>query len=149
MNARRHGMTMVELLFVILITALILGITMREVGRATDQRAVTNARDAVLTTALVARSTAMERGRPVYLWVRPDSGWVRVGFTTDTLVQNVQMSEYNVTMEGSDVDVCYTSRGYAAPGCTTVGAPTDLAFRRGGRTAALTVMPLGQMRRAQ
>ena len=147
MNAQRNGMTMAELLFVILIGSLVLAVGTRETGRLTNQRAAAAARNAVVTTALVARSTAMERGRPVYLWVRPDSGWVRVGVAADTVVQEVRMSEYGVTMIGNDLDLCYTSRGYAAAGCTTVSSPERVRFRRGGKTEDMVVMPLGQMRR--
>ena len=147
MNAQRYGMTMVELLFVLLLGSLILAIGTREAGHLTDRRAAVSARNAVVTTALIAKSTAMERGRPVYLRVRPDSGWVRVGVAADTLVQEVRMSDYGVTMLGNDLDLCYTSRGYAAAGCTTVSSPARVGFRRGGHTEDMVVMPLGQMRR--
>lgn len=149
MKAHRQGMTMIELLFVLILVGVILAVATRETGRLTDQRAATNARDAVVTTALVARSNAMERGRPVYLWVRPDSGWVRVGVDTDTLYQEVRMSDYSVTMLGNELDLCYTPRGYAAAGCSTVSSPVRLGFRRGGQTEQLMVMPLGQMRGIQ
>lgn len=137
---------MVELLFVLLLAGVILAVGSRETGRLSNQWAATSARDAVVTTALVARSSAMERGRPVYLWVRPDSGWVRVGVAMDTLFQEVRMSEYSVTMLGNDLDLCYTPRGYAAAGCSSVSSAVRLGFRRGGQTEELVVMPLGQMR---
>lgn len=138
---------MVELLFVVLISGLVLAVGSREVGQLTDRRAAANARDAVLTTALVARSAAMEMGRPVYVWVRPDSGWVRVGVTSDTLVQEVRMTDYSVAMLGRDMDMCFTSRGYTSPGCTNVTSPQRLGFRRNAQIEGLVVMPLGQMRR--
>ncbi len=145
MTVQRHGMTMVELLFVLLVIGMIGAMVVRESGQITDQRAVTNARNAVMTTAMVARSEAMQRGRPVFVRVRPDVGLVQVGITADTILQTVRMSDYNVTMEGDHNWVCYTSRGYAAPGCTSVSSAENVGFRRGSQRAALTIMPLGQM----
>ena len=149
MNARRQGFTVVELIFVLFIGAIVMAMATRESGQISDRLAVANARDAVMTTALTARSQAMERGRPIYLWVRPGSGVVSVGVAPDTLVQQVRMSDYNVEMVGNDIDVCYTSKGYAAPGCTTITSAQSLGFQRGTQTARLVVMPLGQMWRPQ
>lgn len=149
MNAHRQGFTVVELMFVIFIVGMIMAIAVRESGGITDRMAVTNARDAVMTTALIARSQAMEQGRPVYLWVRPDSGWVGVGVDTDTLVQTVRTGDSGVEMVGNDMDLCYTSKGYAEPGCTTISSAESLNFQRGSQSTQLVVMPLGQMRRPQ
>ncbi|MDX1674445.1 MAG: GspH/FimT family pseudopilin [Longimicrobiales bacterium] len=145
MNARRQGMTAVELMFVLFISAMIVAIATRESSTITDRMAVANARNAVMTTALIARSQAMQQGRPMYLWVRPDSGWVRVGVASDTLVQRVRMSDYNVEMVGNDMDFCYSSKGYAEAGCTSITSPASLGFVRGSQTARIVVMPLGQM----
>ena len=136
---------MVELMFVLVIGGMVVGIVARESGQLSDQRAVANARDAVMTTAMIARSEAMHRGRPVFVRVRPTLGIVQVGITSDTILQTVRMADYGVTMEGDHNWVCYTSRGYATPGCTSVRSPEKLVFRRGGETSALAIMPLGQM----
>lgn len=147
MTSMRAGVTMMELLLVLLLSGMAMGVAVRESAQITDQRAVSSARDAVLTTAMIARSEAMQRGRPVFVRVRPDVGLVQVGITADTILQTVRMSDYGVTMVGDHNWVCYTSRGYAMPGCTSIQSVTDVSFRRGSETAGLAILPLGQMRR--
>lgn len=145
MESRRSGFTLIEMLLVVMISSLILGVGVQEVPRLWNQQAVGNARDAVVATSHQARAEAMRSGRPVHVWIRPSAGVVRLGRSTTELLDSVVMSDFEVSMTGSDVDLCYTARGYAMPGCTTLTKSEAFEFARGGRTASLVVLPLGQM----
>lgn len=145
MEALRSGFTMIEMIFVLMISALIISIGIRETPRLYNQRAVANARDAVASTSYVARAEAMRDGRAIFVWIRPGNGVVRVGRSTVELLDSVLMSDYQVTMTGNDLTLCYTARGYAMPGCTSVAATEEIDFTRGAQTATLRVLPLGQM----
>lgn len=144
MHVHQKGVTIVELIFVLLMASLLLSIAVRETSGLGNQRAVGNARDAVLMTPHRARAEAMRTGQPVYIWIRPDAGDVDVGTASDT-VQSLRMSDYGVAMEGDTITLCYTSRGYALPGCTTIASTAELVFTRGGSSTGLMVLPLGQM----
>ncbi len=145
MESRRSGFTLTEMLLVVLISAVVLAVGMQEIPRLLDPQAVGSARDAVASTSHRARAEAMRSGRPVYVWIRPGEGVVRLGRSTTELLDSVVMSDFKVSMTGSSVDLCYTARGYAMPGCTTVTASEEFTFTRHGHTATLTVLPLGQM----
>lgn len=145
MQARRGGFTLVEMVFVLMISGIIMGVGVRETPRLWNQRAVTNARDAVVSTSHVARAEAMRGGEPVFVWIRPSAGIIRVGTTPTELIDSVVMADYQVTMAGNDLNLCYTARGYAMPGCTSVTKTEAIEFSRGAQTTGLTVLPLGQM----
>lgn len=145
METVRTGFTLIEMLFVVMLSSIIVGIGVREIPRALNQQAVGSARDAVAATSQMARAEAMRGGRAVFVWVQPGSGRIDVGTSPSELLDSVLMSDYHVTMTGNDLTLCYTSRGYAMPGCTTVTTTEDLSFTRGGHTATLAVLPLGQM----
>lgn len=145
MESRRSGFTMIEMLLVVMISSLIMGVGIQELPRLLNPQVVGSARDAVAATSHRARSEAMRSGRPVHVWIRPGEGVVRMGRSTTELLDSVVMSDFEVSMTGSDVDLCYTARGYAMPGCTTVTTSEEFTFTRGGHTATLMVLPLGQM----
>lgn len=149
MVARRSGFTLIEMIFVLMISGIIMGIGVRETPRFFNQRAVVNARNAVAATAHTARAEAMRSGRPIYLWILPDAGVVRIGRSTSELVDSVLMTDYGVTMSGNDLTLCYTARGYASPACTSVTATEEIRFRRRGEHLDLLVLPLGQMWREE
>lgn len=146
MLVRRGGFTLIELLLVLVMSALVMAIGVRETSGLWHGQAVESAAGAVAAVSLNARSEAVREGVPVYVWIRPAAGMVRMGRSTTDLMDSVVMSDYHVTMTGNDVDLCYTARGYAMPGCTTVGpSPEEIAFTRADHAAVLTVLPLGQM----
>lgn len=145
MVGRRGGFTLIEMLIVIVISGLIIGVGMRESPPLFNERAVGSASDAVLATSYRARSEAISAGRPMYVWILPNEGIVRMGTSPTELLDSVVMSDHNVTMTGNDLELCYTARGYAMPGCTTVTSPEEISFTRGDRSKSLTVLPLGQI----
>lgn len=149
MLARRSGFTLVEMVFVLMISGIVMGIGVRETPQLWDRRSVTSARDAVLATSYTARAEAMRSGRAVYVWIRPDAGVVRVGRSPSELLDSVLMSDYRVTMDGDDLTLCYTARGYAMPACSDVTTTEEISFRRGSQRRDMLVLPLGQMWREE
>lgn len=146
MLVRRGGFTLIELILVLVIGALLMSVGVRESAGLWNGQAVDNAAGAVVGVAQDARSEAVRAGAPVYVWIRPSDGVVRTGRSTTDLMDSVVMSDYRVTMTGNNLDLCYTARGYAMPGCTTVDeTPEQIEFTRADRAAVLTVLPLGQM----
>lgn len=146
MLVRRSGFTLIELLLVLVMSALLMAIGMRESQWLWNEQAVDSAAGAVAAVSHNARSEAMREGVPVYVWIRPTDGVVRMGRSATDVLDSVVMSDYHVTMTGRDLDLCYTARGYAMSACTTVGpAPEEIAFTRADRETVLTVLPLGQM----
>lgn len=149
MPGRRSGFTLIEMLLVLVISSLLISIGMRESPKLWNKRAVDGAADAVSSIAYKARSEAIIGGQPIFVWVLPDDGIVQMGRSTSDLLETVAMSDHHVTMSGDELQLCYTARGYAMPGCTNFTSPKEIAFTRGDRTRVITVMPLGQMWRDQ
>jgi Tfp pilus assembly protein FimT len=139
------------LVIVLMIGSVILGIGSRQYSRLANQRAVTNARNAVISSSFRARSEAVRSGQLVYMRILPDSGshgLVKVNTATGTVLHTLDAGDYGAQMLSNELKLCYTARGYALPGCST---PSDqmVGFVRGADTAAAVVTPLGQVRRWQ
>lgn len=149
MRIRRSGFTMIELLVVLIVGAVVLGVSTRQFSTISNERAVVNAANAVIQTANRARSEAMRSGKIVYLEAVVSTGLVRVD-TASTTLHTLDLNEYGVSMSGTDFTVCYSARGYALPGCTTVDSGVlDVTLARGAASEVIRVMPLGQIRRLQ
>lgn len=147
--AQRAGFTLIEMVLVVMIGGMLVGIAAPAYGRIASERAVGNARDAMIHTAYRARSEAMRSGKLVHLKVRPNDGVVWVVDGSGGVLHSLAMADYHAEMVGVSMDICYTARGYALPGCTTVTTGATLAFARGNATATAVVLPLGQVRRAE
>lgn len=147
MMRNRPGFTFVEMVFVLLLSALVIGIGARGYSAVMNRMAVANARDALITTVYRARSEAMRTGRVVRVTVLPDSGAARATTNAGTVLHSMSASDYSASMIGAQLSVCYTSRGYALPGCTNFNGQRAIAFIRGTDTAAVAISPLGQIRR--
>lgn len=145
----RHGFTLIEMAFVLMIGAILVGMGGRQYSQLANERAVGNARDALILTAYRARAEAMRSGGLVHMRVRPDSGLVRVSTTAGELLHTLDADDYGARMVGGTMSVCYTARGYALPGCTSFGDSRAVGFARGADTAAVVVLPLGQLRRVE
>ena len=144
-----NGFTLIEMLFVMLLGAVVLGVGTRAYSQVENRRAVDNASDAAVLTAFRARSEAMRAGTPVYLKALPGSDVIRVEDPTGAVLHTLDMQVYAVDLIGSDLSLCYTARGFALPGCTSFDDPQTLRFVRGVDTTTVTVMPLGQVRRQE
>ena len=146
MHTQRRGFTLMEMLLVVMIGSVLLAMGTREFNSVSNQRAVANAANAMVLTASQARSEALRTGRLVYMWVRPDSGLVRVA-TASQGIALLDADDYASQITGSSLAVCYAARGYALPGCTNVTSSQTITFVRGRDSSTVVVMPLGQVRR--
>ena len=149
MCTRRSGFTIIEMLFVVIIGAVVLGVGTRAYGRADGQRAVRNARDAMILMGSRARSEAVRTGGLSYLEVDPDDDVVEVVHAADSVMVTLDAADYGAQIVGQETALCYTSRGFALPGCRDIDADRTIAFGRGPDTARAVLMPLGQIRRVQ
>ena len=149
MNTRRGGFTMMEVLIGGMVSAMLMSLGARQYSKAANQRAVANARDAVVLASARARSEAMRSGALVRLQVAPDSNVVLIRNAADSVLRRVDVSEDGVRMLGTAVSICYAARGYALPGCTSSSATVDVSFVRGGDTAAVVILPLGQVQKTR
>ncbi|MEJ2504064.1 MAG: type II secretion system protein [Gemmatimonadota bacterium] len=142
----RQGFTLLELVIVLMVGSMILGVVTREVVHVGNQRAVANVRDEAIRVAYEARSEAQRSGRVVYMRVLPDSNLVRVETSTGEVLRELDSEDFRTDMVGRSASVCYTARGYALPGCTTVQGSHAVEFTRGGEESAVVILPLGQVR---
>lgn len=150
MCTRRSGFTIIEMLFVVIIGAVVLGVGTRAYARAGGQRAVENARDAMILMASRARSEAVRTGSLVYLEVDPDVGLVEIVNADDSVLVTLDAADYGARIVGQETALCYTARGFALPSCGDLSdANRTIAFARGPDTARAVMMPLGQIRRSQ
>lgn len=140
---------MVEMLFVILISSVVLGMGTQQFSKTADKRAVGNAGDAVVLAAHRARSEAMRSGTVVYLEFRTGEVVVVEEASGTDPLHTIDLSDYGVTMESGDLSICYTARGFALPGCTNIQDAATVTFTRGSDVAEVQVLPLGQIRRTQ
>lgn len=140
---------MVELVIVLMVGAMVAGMASRGYVAVANERAVGNARDAMIQTAFRARAEAMRTGSVVFMHVRPDSGLVRVEAASGAQLYLLDAAEYEADMVGPEMSLCYTARGYALPGCSTIDRVRGLGFARGGDTAAVAILPLGQIWRVR
>lgn len=146
MKRPRAGFTLVELMFVLLIAAVLLGIGMKQFGRLQVRHQVANARDALVYMGVRAQSEAMKHGNLVRIEIWPDTNMAKIVTPSDSTLERIRFdSQFNADMIGSAVAACYSSRGFALPSCTTTGLPKNIGFVIGSDTASAKVLPLGQI----
>ncbi len=138
------GYTLIELLMVMLLAALLLGMGVNGLNRASAQRNVKGARDTFVWLARRAQATAVQRGSKVRLVLYPDSARARVTAPgrPDEVVYFYK--EYRTTVSAGGVDsvsVTYDPRGFANPQIT----PVTVVFRQAQDSAVAVVQALGQV----
>jgi prepilin-type N-terminal cleavage/methylation domain-containing protein len=141
----REGFTLMEMIIVLMVGSMVLGVASRELVDVANERAVAGARDAAIRVAQEARSEALRSGRVVYMVVLPDSDVIRVETSAGQVLHTLNSGDFQADMVGRSASVCYTARGYALPGCTTVNAGHPIGFTRGGDSSAVVIRPLGQV----
>lgn len=147
MTDRRAGFSLVELLFVLIIAAVLIGLVIPSLGEIQARRAAGNARDAFVFMANRARAEALQRGQTVTLQldVSDESAVLVVG--TDTIAQPIDFAvEYGAAVSvsgGGDLDICYLPRGFADPSCPSTQRVAT--FTTGSESAGATVRVLGQV----
>lgn len=144
------GFTLVELMFVLLIAAVLLTMGAKQFGRIQVRRRVANARDALVYMAVRAQSAAMKRGDLVRIEIQPASSAAQIVTPSDSVLERVRFdSQFGVRMAGTAITACYSSRGFALPSCTTDGLPKRISFVASSDTASAVILPLGQVEKSQ
>lgn len=149
-HSNRRGFTLVELAIVLTIGSILIGFALPRIQSTFHQRDVNGARDGVLLLSARARARAMEEAQTVEFHLRADDGFAAVVQAGDTIEVLRFEEELGVSArsEAGDLVMCYTARGFATEPCSTsLTGPTEVQFSRAGKTAALEVWQLGQLRK--
>ena len=155
------GFSLLELLMVVLVTALMVGVVIPVAGSVQRRMSLTNAKNSMVFLGARARSHAANRGALSRLVIDPNTNLAAVRFGTDTLTDaRVDYEEdHSVELEIYDLDgslatlgrsrvlvICYSPRGYAQPGCAgNPFLPVRVRFTRDGKADSVEIRPLGQI----
>lgn len=147
----RRGFTIIELLFVLLIAAVLGGLALPQFSRYMNMRSIVNATDGFRMMAARARATAVERGDVVVLSIDPSRDLVVLVSTdgTDTIdVLDLARSEPPVDLGAtSGLALCYVARGFVHPGCGSGGdLPQDITFSGPSGSMTLEINAIGQVK---
>ncbi len=140
----RAGYTLIELMVVMLLAALLLGMGVNGLNKASSQRATTGARDTYIWLARRGRALAIQQGRPVRVVLYSDSAWARLVAPGQRPELVAFGKEYNTTVSAGGLDsvwISYDPRGFANPQVV----PVAVTFTRGGMVARAVVQALGQV----
>ena len=139
----RGGFSIVELVVVIIIAAVIMGMSVGAYHKVADNRSVKSARDTYGWMARRARAAAVQRGQRIRLVLVLGTAQAILRSTPEDRVDF--RKEYGATVTTSVTDslvLCFDPRGMT---CSTAGLPATVTFSRGGATAVATVQALGQV----
>jgi len=151
--ASRAGITITELVLVIVVLAILLAIAIPRIDTGL-QRAHLQGAAAELTTAhFLARASAMRYGRPAELHIDAANGnfWVAVDTTLagsgtkDTVGQVHRMSAANVTMTSTRSIICFDRRGLAYAFGTCEAPDALITFSLSGRTDTVRTTAIGKI----
>lgn len=146
----RAGFSMIEMLFVLIISAILIAMGTAKFESAQRTTAARNARDTFAWFARRARATAVERGEVVTLTLVPDSARARLTDSAGTIDVIEFDQEYGATVSTSDsgdIAVCYGPRGFALASCSNTDLPQTATFARADRAYSARIQVLGQVDR--
>jgi prepilin-type N-terminal cleavage/methylation domain-containing protein len=155
-STRRAGLTLIELMVVIMIVGIMMGVAVPSLQKTRAQRMARNARDVFIWNANRARSRAIETGN-TYLYVLDPStnkAWIykqNPSASSDTLLTINFQTEYEATTStptNSTIALCYNPRGYAfSCSANSPSSNIEVTFTHASYTAKARVKPMGQMDR--
>lgn len=161
-QSERRGFSLLELLMIVLISALMVGIFVPVAGSVQKRMSLTNAKNTMVFLAARARSHAANRGAIAILDIDPanNRAWIRLRGDTlaDSFVDFERDHEADLLLtdpysgapaevgESGVLSICYSPRGYAQQGCIDVPRlPLRLRFTRGGKSDSVEIRALGQI----
>lgn len=151
MRHRCSGFTMIEMVFVLLIGAILTSIALGSFQNVQSRFAARSAKQMYATLHQRARAIAIEKGEIIVIAVdlAGDSAWIRRGPVRSDVTHF--RSELNVDLRGTTSYImCMTPRGYADLKCGGLGSATStspirLEFWRNQDSTSVWVLPLGQL----
>ena len=120
-NALRQGLTLVELLLVIVVMGVILMVTAPKLSGITTNVNVRGASPELTRRLAIARQTAIRRGSVAVLHVAGDKAWLMVDNkgTQSVVGDTLRFADkYRVTVTATLDSVRYNARGFANLGST-------------------------------
>lgn len=150
-SRKRFGFTVIELVIVLVLSAMLTILAIPRFTQLEAQRRAANARDAVIWLAAKARSAAIEHGvsYEMDLDADQDRAWLLPRGAADTLQVIDFAAEYGVEVSSeaaSRVTLCYSPRGFAfSCDANSPSTAVDFVFSGGHRTATARIRPLGQV----
>lgn len=144
---RRAGVTLIELLIVVVILGLIVVIGVPRISRGLVQQDVRSARDAIAGMHATARAAAIQRSRPTRLVFGSNTMLIRsqdpVTGTLDTIGAVVDLeSRFGVSLASTRDSLVFDARGLGTEGGSTV-----ITVSRAGRADTVQVNMWGRIRK--
>ena len=150
----RAGVSMMELVTVLLIVGILTGTVFPRIGEAWEKLAVEGATDQFITAHHKARTAAIRFGAVAELHVNAsrDQIWVQIDTTLagsgvmDTIGAVVDLSEDRVDLKATGSLLCFDPRGLVAvaPGCPSNGK-FGIGFFRGSASDTAWVTASGML----
>lgn len=150
----RAGMTIIELVVVLLITAAMAAVAGPSISASFRRTATRVAADEFVTTHALARSVAARYGRIAELHINPSTHrvWVEVdtsagGGVKDTVGVVKYLADGTVTIVSDRTILCFDARGLPSTRGSCEPADATLTFSRDGTADTVTITALGEVRR--
>ncbi len=142
MAQNRKGVTLTELMVVIVVMGIMLGIGVPRFHTMAERSGVDAARDQVLSAINLARRTAVRRGATATFNASANQIWVTVdssGTQVDVLRKIELLTNYKVALAttGNAAAIAYNTRGLAS------NADGTIALTRGSKSASICITKLG------
>jgi len=135
------GVTLIELLIVLVVMGIVLGYAALRIGNAADRAAVRAATAEAITTFDAARHAAIVRRAPVAVMIDTAAARVRLAANGATIMTRDLGREYGVRLAASRDSMAYDARGMG------IGAANlSLEARRGSVADTILVSRLGRVR---
>ena len=148
---RQDGITLLEMLIVVLVLGVIAASTAPVVVNAYHRQAVRTAADEFRSSHALARSVAMKYGRRTSLhvgagrfWVEADTG--TVSGVTDTISHERELEQY-VQMSSNRTMLCFNAKGLPSvrPPCSAPDA--TVVFSLGDHADTVKISSVGRVER--
>lgn len=138
---RRKGLTLAELLVVLVILGILLSISINRIGAAADRAAVQSAVADAATIFQSARTAAIYRRSPVAVLIDTLRGTLTSRADAEPLVQRDLWQSYRVRLSATRDSMAFDARGLGMG-----AANLSLMARRGRYVDTLFISRLGRLR---
>ncbi len=152
--SRRAGITLVEMLIVLIVFATLLGVALPRLFEAFQGAKGRSAVNQFVSAHRLARATAIRYGRAAELHIDAASArfWIEVdtsqaGGVNDTIGSIHNVANPQLVMTSDRALVCFDGRGLATMTGACEAGDVTVTFSLAGRTDTVTVSSLGKVLR--